>query len=93
MGTTITVLGKNLSATATAFNLTGGLYGITVSATWSSGTVTLQRLAADGATYVTVVTAFSANGYASAQLPQGTYKMTIATATAVYYDITPIVEP
>jgi hypothetical protein len=35
----------------------------------------LQRLAADGANYVTALTAFSADGYASVNLPGGTYQL------------------
>lgn len=80
----------NISATPTAFTLRGGQYAVTVHATWGGGSATLQRLAADGLTYVTCLTAFSADGYATANLPPGTYKFTIATATAVYADITSI---
>ena len=83
---------SNISATSAAFTLRGGLYGVTVIA-GSWGTVTLQRLADDGSTYVTALTAFSANGYASAYLPSGTYKLTIASATGVYADVTSIITP
>jgi len=83
---------SNISATTAAFQLRGGLYGVTVSATFGGGSVTLQRLAADGTTYVTCLTAFSAAGYSTANLPPGTYKFTVATATAIYADITAIVE-
>jgi len=83
----------NISASTAAFTLRGGNYGITVSATFGGGSVTLQRLAADAATYVTVVTAFTAAGYASANLPSGTYRLTIATATAVYADVVSIATP
>jgi len=81
----------NISANTAAFTLRGGNYGITVSATFGGGSVTLQRLAADGTTYVTCVTAFTAAGFASANLPSGTYRFTIAMATAVYVDIVSIV--
>ena len=85
---------SNISATPATFALRGGLYTLTVMATWNStGTVTLQRLAPDASTYVTALTAFSANGYATAQLPSGTYKLTIATATAIYADLIAIDEP
>ena len=60
---------------------------MTVSATFGGGSVTLQRLAPDGSTYVTVLTAFTTAGYASANLPSGTYQIAIATATAVYVDV------
>jgi hypothetical protein len=84
---------SNISATTSAFTLRGGNYGITVTATFGGGSVTLQRLAPDGSTYVTVVTAFTAAGYASANLPSGTYRLTIATATAVYADVVSIATP
>lgn len=83
----------NISATTAAFTLRGGNYGITVSATFGGGSVMMQRLAADGTTYVTCVTAFTAAGYASANLPSGTYRLTIATATAVYADVVSIATP
>jgi siroheme synthase len=86
------VVFKNVAATQGPFTLRGGSYGVTVSsASFSGGSVTLQRLADDGATYVTVLTAFAAAGYASVNLPAGTYQLAIATATAVYADITSIV--
>jgi hypothetical protein len=78
---------SNISANTAAFVLRGGNYGVTCHATWGGGSVTLQRLATDAATYVTVMTAFSADGYASANLPSGTYRLTVATATAVYCDV------
>lgn len=81
---------ENISATTAAFTMKGGLYGVTVSATFGGGSVTLQRLAADGSTYVTCLTAFTAAGYATVSLPPGSYKVAIATATAVYVDITAI---
>ena len=83
---------SNISATPTAFILRGGLYAITIMATWGGGSATLQRLAPDGSTYVTALTAFSANGYATAQLPSGKYQLTIATATAIYADLVAIDE-
>lgn len=82
---------SNISATPTPFTLRGGAYGVTVHATWGGGSVTLQRLSADGTTYVTVLDAFTADGYASVNLPGGTYQLAIATATGVYADVTSIV--
>ena len=80
----------NIAATPAAFQLGGGLYAVTAMATWGGGSATLQKLAADGSTYVTCLTAFSANGYSTVNLPKGTYQLAIATATAVYVDITNI---
>ena len=81
---------SNISATPTAFLLRGGLYSVTAMATWGGGSVTLQRRAADGTTYVTCLTAFSADGYATVSLPDGTYRLRVATSTAIYVDITSI---
>jgi hypothetical protein len=81
---------SNIAANTAPFTLRGGNYGVTVMATFGGGSVTLQRLAADGSTYVTCMTAFSAAGYANAFLPGGTYRLTIATATAVYADVVSI---
>ena len=78
---------SNISATTAAFILRGGLYGITAKATWGGGSVTLQRLAGDGSTYVTCLTALSADGYATVSLPPGSYKLTVATASGIYVDI------
>lgn len=76
---------SNISATPATFTLLGGLYGIVVHAgTWNSGSATLEILAGDNTTYVTCATAFSADGYETAYLPQGTYKLVIASASAVY---------
>ena len=49
--------------------------------------MTLQRLAADGSTYATVLNAFSADGSATAYVPSGVYQLTIATATDVSADL------
>lgn len=84
---------SNISATPASFTLRGGNYAVTVTATWGGGSMTLQRLATDGATYVTVMTAFSADGFATSNLPNGTYRLLIATATGVYADVTSTVVP
>lgn len=83
---------SNISATTAAFTLRGGNYGMTAKATWGGGSVTLQRLAADGSSYITALTAFSADGFQTALLPAGTYKIAVATATAVYIDVSAIAE-
>lgn len=78
---------SNISATTASFTLTGGTYGVTVSATFGGGSVTLNRLSLDGSTFVAVLPAFAANGYGDIQLPPGTYQVAVATATAVYVQI------
>lgn len=83
----------NISATPATFVLRGGLYAMTVTATWGGGSATLQRLVPGTSTYVTVQTAFAADGFAAMNLPNGTYKLVIATATALYADIVSIALP
>jgi hypothetical protein len=81
---------SNISANTASFQLLGGLYGCDVIAT-GTGTVTAQKLAADGATWVTALTAFATtSGFATAYLPPGTYRFAIATFTAVYIDLSRI---
>lgn len=81
---------RNISATTAAFELKGGAYTLDLVAT-GSGTVTLQRLGPDGSTYITAdpAAALTANGTTGAMaLPQGLYRVNIATFTAVYVNIT-----
>ena len=99
--------GTNLVATAKAAGSGGNSIASTQSITggtdtWgattlagggTAGSVTLQRLAPDGSTYVTCMTALTANGYESADLPSGTYKLTVATASSIYADLVAIMEP
>lgn len=69
-----------IGATPNDFALDAGWYGVTVQATvW--GTATLQRLMPDSS-YVTVLAALNANGYATIQLPAGQYRMLLAGVTA-----------
>lgn len=80
---------SNISASTAAFKLKGGAYGVTATATFGGGSVKLQRLALDGSTYVSMSssTDFTAAGGALVNLPPGTYRFTIATATAVYAEV------
>lgn len=82
---------SNISATPADFVLRGGQYGVMVNATFGGGSVTLKRKSLDGSTYVQVLAPFSANGYATVNLPNGTYQLTIATATAVNAEVLSIV--
>jgi hypothetical protein len=77
----------NIAATTAAFELKGGKYGISVTATFGGGSVVLLKLHSDGSTYQSVHTALTAAGYTTVDIPSGTYKVTIATATAVYVAI------
>jgi len=78
---------SNISATTGAFTLRGGNYGVTCHATFGGGNIVLQRLAPDGTSWVAVITAMTVDGYASANLPSGSYRLAITTATAVYCDV------
>ena len=79
-----------ISATPSTFNLRGGCYGITLHATtW--GTATLQRQTPDGG-FVTVLTAFSADGFQTLNLPNGAYKLLLSGITALSGDIVSIVQ-
>jgi hypothetical protein len=82
---------SNIAATTAAFALGGGLYVSDVKATFGGGNVALQRIMPDASTYVTVITAQTADGASSATyLPPGQYKYLITTATAVYIALTRI---
>lgn len=83
---------SNVSASQSGINLNGGTYGITVIATWGGGSVDFKRLAADGSTYVSVLSSpFTGNAYQTVNIPPGTYQLTVTTATAVYADITSVI--
>lgn len=81
---------SNISASTAAFTLKGGKYAVAVVATFGGGSVTLQGLAFDGTTFVTVLAAFTAAGFATVDLPPGQYRLTIATATAVFASVTSV---
>lgn len=85
-GVTFTVL----SATPATFTLLGGRYAVAVNATWGGGSATLQVQMPDGSTYVTILTAFTVDGAAIVDLPAATYKMTVATATALQGFVIPV---
>lgn len=72
-----------ISADVGPYTVLGGRYAMAVSATWGGGSATLQVLLPDAATYLTVLTAFTADGSALVDLPPGKYKIAVATATAL----------
>ncbi|MFO1099746.1 MAG: hypothetical protein U1E81_16135 [Xanthobacteraceae bacterium] len=85
-----TVKFSNISATTAAFTLKGGKYAIVASATFGGGNLQLQALAADGSTYVNVGSSITAAGLTTYDLPPGSYKIAVTTATAVYVSITSV---
>ena len=82
---------KNISSTPAQFWLRGGRYGLLTQAS-SRGSATLQRLSPDGSTLINVLTAITANGYATVDLPQGLYTLTLSGVTAFYGELTSIVQ-
>lgn len=81
---------SNISATTAAFSLKGGKYALIASATFGGGNLQLQALAMDGSTYVNVGSSITAAGLTTYDLPPGTYKIAVTTATAVYVSLTSI---
>jgi hypothetical protein len=71
-----------ISADTAAFYVLGGRYLFQADATWGGGSVTLKGLMPDGTTYLTIIS-FTAANSTSLDLPPGTYKVVVATATAV----------
>lgn len=92
---------SNISASTAPFLLNGGRYGIDVVATFGGGSVALEKLGPDGTTYVSlkaafnnsgteadlVIGSFAAAGHKVVDIPPGSYRFTIATASAVYAGI------
>lgn len=77
------------SASPGPFKLKGGRYLFGVTATFGGGSVALQALLPDGATFATVpdiagnAVSLTAAGWKTADLAPGQYKIAIVTATAV----------
>ena len=74
----------NIAATTSGFALSGGLYSLNAVATWGGGNVALQVLGPDATTWITALTALTANGGTTGYLPSGQYRVAVTTATAVY---------
>ena len=95
--------GVNLSNITTdqTFSLIGGKYMVAVVATFGGGVVHFKRLGPDGSTYLPLYQAFNTTGtevdleigdflVAGTKvfdLPPGTYKIHLVTATAAYIDV------
>jgi hypothetical protein len=73
---------KNIGATTAPFQLVGGIYQVTAVG-FTGGTAQLCELGPDGATWLGVRNAFSANGGDTLYLPQGTYQWQIASEASV----------
>jgi len=77
------------AANSATFQLVGGVYVVDAVANFNSGSITLQRLGPDGSTYITAVTALTANGTSGGvPLPAGTYQIAVASASALSVSVT-----
>ena len=77
-------LNNAAAGTGLAFTLTGGLYAIETLAT-GAGSITLQRLGPDGATWGAAATAITTtSNFSTAQLPPGQYRWLTSGFTAIY---------
>jgi hypothetical protein len=87
-GPMTSIVFANISTTTSPFRLLGGTYGMTATAAaWASGSVTLQILAADQLTWVTALTAFTANSFATVTVPNGIYRLLVASVANAYVSI------
>jgi hypothetical protein len=68
---------SNIAASSSVFQLLGGTYGIAIILS-TPGTVTLETLGPDGTTFLPVTAAIATNGYSTAILAQGQYKVVLA---------------
>lgn len=82
---------SNVSTTQGPFNLRGGAYVMTVTAQWSGGTVGLQRLAADGVTFIDTLVPLTQDGAVNVNVPAGSYQLNVNGATGVYASVNSIV--
>ena len=80
---------SNIAATTASFKLDGGYYMVAAVPTFGGGSVELQALGPDQSTWLSLPTALklTANGMIAGYLPDGIYRFTIATATAVYCSV------
>lgn len=77
------------------FTLQMGRYMLVATATWGGGSLALKALAANGTTYVAVkdingsAASLTADGTILMDLPGGSYRLDVTTATAVYATLSP----
>jgi hypothetical protein len=82
-----------ISADTAPFQILGGTYGVDFHAdAWNVGSVTLKKRARNGVTWLTAMTAWSADGVAAGILPSGEYMLAVSLATGVYVAMTRIPE-
>lgn len=85
-------LASNASATSAGVQWEGGKGSFIVHATFGGGTVKLEYLSADGATWVAMGTdtTVTADGGGNFEIGRCQIRCNIATATAVYAIVSPI---
>lgn len=88
----MTVVFSNISATTSPFVLPPGQYDIDVHATSYGTAVTLQKLAADGSTWMTALTNFAADGVTPGVYLSGTYRVLVTGASGIYLNIATLVQ-
>lgn len=72
----------SIGSTTAAFSLLGGLYGIDYVGTLGGGVV-LQRLGADGSTWIGAAATVTAQSYvAPTYLTDGEYRLSLSTTTS-----------
>jgi hypothetical protein len=87
-GPMTSIVFSNISATTSPFRLLGGTYGVTATAAaWASGSITLEILSADQLTWINVSTAFIANSFATVTVPNGIYRLLVASVANAYVSI------
>jgi hypothetical protein len=87
-GPMTSIVFSNTSTTTSPFRLLGGTYGMTATAAaWANGSVTLEILAADRLTWITASSAFSANSFATVTVPNGIYRLLVASVANAYVSI------
>lgn len=70
-----------ITSSSSQFTLVGGKYWFSAVGTFNSGTATVQRVGPDGNTLVNANTGLTAAGSNTADLPPGTYQVTISGST------------
>lgn len=78
---------SNITATTSAFLLSGGQYRFSVVATFNAGSVGFEQLGPDGSTWLAVIAALTANGGSTFQLAPGQYRFSVSLATGVFVQV------
>lgn len=80
----------NQTSNTGAFTIRGGQYSLTVHGSVFAGPYSLQRQAADAATFVNVMTPSSVDSFNTLNIPDGTYRIAISSGSNIFADLTAI---